>query len=89
MTVPKPIEYWEVFGTSWKGHITKREKKIVAQCGHRHTSYATATRCIDSMRRKRPGKCPDYRAINIVLVRVPKSTVAKRSTPSPAAAREA
>lgn len=83
MTVPKSIEYWEVFGTSWKGRITKRENKIVARCEHRHASRATAARCVDSMRKKRPGKCQDYRSFNIMIVRVPKSAAGKKTVASP------
>ncbi len=52
--------WYEVYGLSWKGNITKRDGKSV-RCGHKHTTWEEAVPCRQQMEKEKPGKCQQYR----------------------------
>lgn len=59
--------FWQVVGSSWKGNTSKRDGNIVS-CGHKHKSEAGCRKCLETMKRDRPGKCQTYRASHFTLL---------------------
>jgi len=68
MIATKDERFWKVYGVSWQGRVTRRSGKVAARCDHKHATRATAARCLKRMQQERPGKCQDYRAIEVVIV---------------------
>ena len=60
-------DYWEAVGCSWRGNQTKRDGKRVS-CGHKHRSEQAAEKCVQKMKKTRPGNCQTYRANHYYLV---------------------
>ncbi len=68
----RTVSVWIVGGVSWKGRTVLRDGRPVI-CGHRHRSKAAAGPCVKRMRRERPGKCQDYRAVNLFWLAIGKT----------------
>ena len=60
------ILFHEVYGCSWKGRETKRDGKYV-RCGHQHSTEDDARPCLERMRTEKPGKCQDYRILQLMV----------------------
>lgn len=63
-TYAKSFNYWEVQGQSWAMNPTKRDGKRI-KCGHHHKSREGCERCLTKMKKERPGKCQQYRAVHV------------------------
>lgn len=63
--------FFEVFGCSRRGNVTKREGKTVL-CGHEHRTQQGAYRCCILLLKSRPGGCQHYKVREVHAFKIPK-----------------